>query len=64
VVSLILLVFAFVLCMIEAFYPNWAQPRWGWLGLALYFLSLILGAAAGSGLHAGRMSGFVVSLFG
>jgi hypothetical protein len=44
-ISLILLVFAFVLCMVQAIYPNWAQPQWGWLGLALYFLSLILGGA-------------------
>ena len=44
-VALILLVFAFVLCMIQALYPNWMSPSWGWLGLALYFLSLILSSA-------------------
>jgi hypothetical protein len=49
--SLILLVFAFVLCMIQAFYPNWTAPSWGWLGLALYFLSLILGHAALGAVH-------------
>lgn len=46
-VSLILLVFAFVLCVVQAIYPNWQSPQWGWLGLSLYFLSLILGGAVG-----------------
>jgi len=44
-ISLILLVAAFILCLIEAFQPwvrPWARPHLGWLALALYFLSLIL----------------------
>jgi hypothetical protein len=44
--SLILLVFAFVLTTVEAFYPSWPRPQLGWLGLAVYFLSLLLGRAA------------------
>jgi hypothetical protein len=41
--SLILLVFAFVLASLATF--NVGQPRWslGWASLACYFLSLILG---------------------
>jgi hypothetical protein len=44
----ILLVFAFVLTLIEAFRgspppPSWPVPSLGWLGLSLYFLSLLLG---------------------
>lgn len=40
--SVILLVFAFVLAALAAF--NVGQPRWslGWAALACYFLSLIL----------------------
>jgi len=45
---LILLVFAFVLCLIEAVYPSWPRPALGWLGLALYFLAMILGGAGGA----------------
>jgi hypothetical protein len=45
-VSLILLVAAFVLSLIEAFRLPWSQPwpipHLGWLALALYFLALIL----------------------
>jgi hypothetical protein len=46
-IGLILLVFAFVCCTIAAFwYPGqpvpWSRPHLGWLGVALYFLSLIL----------------------
>ena len=44
--SLILLVFAFVLTTVEAFYTSWPRPHLGWLGLAIYFLSLLLGRAA------------------
>jgi hypothetical protein len=43
--SLILLVFAFVLCVIAAFWqyqPN-NRPHFGWLAMACYFLSMILG---------------------
>jgi hypothetical protein len=43
--SLILLVFAFVLTIVEAFYASWPRPHLGWLGLALYFLSLLLSRA-------------------
>jgi hypothetical protein len=52
VISIILLVFSFVLCIICAFWypgapaPGWSRPHLGWLGMALYFLSLIL-----SGVH-------------
>jgi len=49
--SLILLIFAFVLCLIQSLYPNWMQPAWGWLGLALYFLSLIIQHAALGAMH-------------
>lgn len=48
-IGLILLVLAFVLCLIEAFRPwispppqPWSIPHLGWLGLAVYFLSLLL----------------------
>lgn len=44
-VHLILLVLAFVLALIEAFRPwisPW-RPHLGWLALATYLLSLILG---------------------
>lgn len=46
-VSMILLVFAFVLACLAAF--NVGQPRWslGWASLACYFLSLLLG----NGIH-------------
>ena len=44
---MILLVFAFVLSIVEAFRWPWQQPwpipHLGWLALALYFLALILG---------------------
>lgn len=43
-ISTILLVFAFVLALLAAF--NIGQPRWslGWMSLACYFLSLLLGS--------------------
>lgn len=54
-IGLILLVFAFVLSLVEAFRgwlqpppQSWAIPHLGWLGLSLYFLSLLLGAG---GIH-------------
>jgi hypothetical protein len=49
--GLILLIFAFVLALIEAFQPwlrPWARPHLGWLAIALYLLTLIL---AGAGLR-------------
>jgi hypothetical protein len=48
-ISIIFLVFAFVLACLAGF--NIGQPRWslGWLSLACYFLSILLG---GSGLGA------------
>lgn len=43
--SLILLVFAFVLALLAALSP-WSRPWWpphlGWLAIALYFLTMIL----------------------
>jgi hypothetical protein len=45
-ISLLLLCFAFLLTIIEAFYPSWPRPHLGWLGLAVYFLSLLLNRAA------------------
>lgn len=42
---LILLIFAFVLAVIQAFRawsPPWAIPHLGWLAVALYLLTLIL----------------------
>jgi len=49
-ISLILLVFAFVLAALATF--NIGQPRWslGWGALACYFLSLLLGSS-GLGSH-------------
>ena len=44
----VLLVFAFVLCVIEGFYPTWPRPRPGWIGLACYFAALLF---AHGGLH-------------
>jgi len=46
-ISLILLVFAFVCCVVAAFwYPApTPRPHFGWLGVAFYFLSLILEGA-------------------
>ena len=48
--TLILLVFAFVLAVVAAFSP-WSRPWWpphvGWLAFALYMLVLILGRHAG-----------------
>jgi hypothetical protein len=43
-ISVILLVFAFVLACLAGF--NVGAPRWslGWLSLACYFLSLLLGS--------------------
>lgn len=44
--ALILLIFAFVLAVIEAFRgwgPPWSIPHLGWLAVALYLLTLILG---------------------
>jgi hypothetical protein len=46
-IALILLVFAFVLCMTAALYESWPRPLLGWLGLATYFLSLIVGRGWG-----------------
>ena len=46
--SLILLVFAFVLTLIAAFWQPGAagwRTQLGWLGLSLYFLSLLLANA-------------------
>jgi hypothetical protein len=47
-VGMILLIFAFVLALIQSFRP-WTQPypipHLGWLAVALYLLSLILGGA-------------------
>lgn len=48
--NLVLLVFAFVLAVVEAFRAGWAPGAWpiphlGWLALALYLLTLILGGA-------------------
>jgi hypothetical protein len=48
--QLILLVFAFVLVLIEScwdflFTPIVKRPHLGWLGVAIYFLSLLLGHA-------------------
>lgn len=50
-ISTILLVFAFVLAVLAAL--NVGQPRWslGWASLACYYLSLLLGGAAGWRLH-------------
>jgi hypothetical protein len=50
-ISLILLVFAFVLALCEAFFLSWEAKPWprphlGWLALALYFLYLLLGPGA------------------
>ena len=45
--GIILLVFAFVLSLIEAFQPwqrPWPRPHLGWLALAVFFLQLILTA--------------------
>lgn len=47
-ISLILLIFGFVLAVVQAFRgasPPWPVPHLGWLAVALYFLSLILAAA-------------------
>lgn len=45
-VQLILLVAAFVLLLLEAFTPYWwtatSRPHLGWLGLALWALSILL----------------------
>jgi len=51
--QLILLVAAFILFLIEAFLPwayrtapaAWARPHLGWLGLAFWVLSILLGQA-------------------
>jgi hypothetical protein len=49
--NLILLVFAFVLCVIASFTHRWAaQPGWwiphpGWLGVACWILSNLIGSA-------------------
>jgi hypothetical protein len=48
VVGIILLVFAFVLALIEAVQPwqrPWPRPHLGWLALAVYFLMQILATA-------------------
>jgi hypothetical protein len=45
--TLILLVLAFVLALIQSFRPwttPWPVPHLGWLSIALYLLTLILGA--------------------
>jgi len=47
-VGLILLIAAFILALIEAFQPwqrPWGRPHLGWLAIALWLLSLILGTA-------------------
>jgi hypothetical protein len=45
--SLVLLVFAFVFALIAAFWPTWlsrAAPHWGWLAIACLIASMIWGA--------------------
>jgi hypothetical protein len=52
-INLILLIFAFVLALINAFWgflgrPSgqpWPKPHLGWLAFAIYLLTLILGGA-------------------
>lgn len=45
---MILLVFAFVLCLIQAvWFGPWPKPHFGWLGLALWILSILLTGAHG-----------------
>lgn len=46
--SLILLIFAFVLAVLAACRPwlsSWPAPHLGWVAIALYLLTLILGGA-------------------
>jgi hypothetical protein len=42
---LILLVFAFVLSVVAALYPDWRQPSIGWLAMACFFAALLFGHA-------------------
>jgi hypothetical protein len=45
IITIILLVFAFVLALIEACQPwvrPWPRPHLGWLALAIYFLVQVL----------------------
>lgn len=47
-INLILIIFAFVLLLIEAFRPSparWPIPHLGWLGLALLALTFVLQSA-------------------
>jgi hypothetical protein len=48
--GLILLVFAFVLCVIQAiWFGPWPKPHLGWLGMALFLLYLLLGTGRAFG---------------
>jgi hypothetical protein len=53
-ISIILLVFAFVLACLAGW--NVGAPRWslGWLSLACYYLSLLLGSAGLTSMHVGK----------
>jgi hypothetical protein len=53
-ISVILLVFAFVLLCLAA--KNVGAPNWslGWAGLACYILSLLLGSFGGNSVHLAR----------
>lgn len=43
--NVVLLALAFVCCLVAAFWypPPQPKPHLGWLGMAFYFLSLLLG---------------------
>ncbi len=63
--ALILLVFALVFCICEAFWPAWSarsRPHFGWLGMACFIAYLLFGG--GAGVHLGRLSGGMIPWLG
>ena len=63
--ALILLVFALVFCVCEAFWPSWsarARPHFGWLGMACLIAYLLFGS--GSVAHLSRLSGAALTWLG
>jgi hypothetical protein len=63
--ALILLVFALVFCICEAFWPSWsirARPHFGWLGMACLIAYLLFGS--GAAVHLGRLSSAALTWLG
>lgn len=45
--SLILLVFAFVCAVVQTLYPNWPRPHLGWAAIAFWIAAELFGRSMG-----------------